>query len=144
MKVSVEIKVGNDVYFSMQDVILEYVDKENVKVKVDGEVEEIFVRNNQFVKKGVVFLKFLNDDLLKQFKNYQIQFKNLQDQLKDVEENLENYYIKVLFDGVVININFKKGDNIKVGEVFVIVFDNKNLVFRVDIDEFDIVKIKVG
>ncbi|WP_232841502.1 efflux RND transporter periplasmic adaptor subunit [Caldicellulosiruptor acetigenus] len=144
MKASAEIKVGNDVYLSTQDVTLEYVDKENVKAKVDGEVEEIFARNNQFVKKGAVLLKLSNDDLSKQLKNYQTQLKNLQDQLKDAEENLENYYIKAPFDGVVTNINFKKGDNIKAGEVLATVFDNKNLVFRVDIDELDIAKIKVG
>lgn len=144
MKASAEIKVGNDVYLSTQDVTLEYVDKENVKAKVDGEVEEIFARNNQFVKKGAVLLKLSNDDLSKQLKNYQTQLKNLQDQLKDAEENLENYYIKAPFDGVVTNINFKKGDNIKAGETLATVFDDKNLVFRVDIDELDIAKIKVG
>ncbi|ADQ06206.1 efflux transporter, RND family, MFP subunit [Caldicellulosiruptor hydrothermalis 108] len=144
MKASAEIKVGAEVYLSTQDATLEYVDKENVKAKVDGEVEEIFARNNQFVEKGAVLLKLSNDDLSKQLKNYQTQLKNLQDQLKDAEDNLENYYIKAPFDGVVTNINFKKGDNIKAGEVLATVFDNKNLVFRVDIDELDIAKIKVG
>jgi len=144
MKASAEIKVGSEVYLSTQDATLEYVDKENVKAKVDGEIEEIFARNNQFVEKGAVLLKLSNDDLSKQLKNYQTQLKNLQDQLKDAEDNLENYYIKAPFDGVVTNINFKKGDNIKAGEVLATVFDNKNLVFRVDIDELDIAKIKVG
>lgn len=68
----------------------------------------------------------------------------MQEQLKEAESNLENYYIKAPFDGVVTNINFKKGDSIKPGETLATVFDNKNLVFRVDIDELDIAKIKVG
>jgi len=144
MKASAEIKAGNDVYLSTQDSTLEYVDKENVRAKVDGEVEEIFARNNQFVEKGTVLLKLSNDDLSKQLKNYQTQLKNLQEQLKEAESNLENYYIKAPFDGVVTNINFKKGDSIKPGETLATVFDNKNLVFRVDIDELDIAKIKVG
>ncbi|WAM34015.1 HlyD family efflux transporter periplasmic adaptor subunit [Caldicellulosiruptor morganii] len=144
MKASAEIKAGNDVYLSTQDAAMEYVNKENVKAKVDGEVEEIFAKNNQFVEKGALLLKLSNDDLSKQLKNYQTQLKNLQQQLKEAEDNLENYYIKAPFDGVVTNINFKKGDNIKAGEVLATIFDDKNLVFKVDIDELDIAKIKVG
>lgn len=51
MKASAEIKAGNDVYLSTQDSTLEYVDKENVRAKVDGEVEEILQEITSLSKK---------------------------------------------------------------------------------------------
>jgi len=144
MKASAEIKVGSETYLSTQDSSLEYVSKQNVKAEVDGEVEMVVARNNQWVEKGSLLVKLKNDDLTTQLKNYQSQLKNLEQQLKEAQQNLENYYIRAPFDGVVTNINFKKGDSIKAGETLATVFDDKNLVFNVDIDELDIAKIKVG
>jgi len=144
MLANVQVTINGQDYMSIQSASLEYALKQQIKSQVDGEVESIYVKNNQFVEKGSVILKLENDDYQKQLKNYQQQLKNLQNQLKEAQDNLDNYRIKAPFDGIVTDINFKKGDNIKAGEVLATVFDDKNLVFRVDIDELDIAKIKVG
>lgn len=144
MKASGQIQTSNGSELSTSEGTLEYVSKQDVKTQVDGDVIGVYTRNNQYVQKGTLLIELKNDDLSKQKKNYEQQLNSLLTQKKDAENNLENYYIKAPFDGVVTNINYKKGDTIKSGEVLATVFDNKNLVFNVDIDELDIAKIKVG
>ncbi|BCS80329.1 efflux RND transporter periplasmic adaptor subunit [Anaerocellum diazotrophicum] len=144
MTASLQVTIDGQDYMSVSSAALEYAQKAVLKAQADGQVDVINIKNNQYVQKGTLILRLKNDDYQKQLKNYQQQLKNLQDQLKEAQNNLENYYIKAPFDGIVTNINFKKGDNIKAGEVLATVFDDKNLEFRVDIDELDIAKIKVG
>lgn len=144
MTASLKVTLNGQDYMSVQSSTLEYAQKQTIKAQADGFVEIVNAKNNQYVEKGSLIIKLKNEDYLKQLKNYQQQLKNLQTQLKEAQDNLENYNIKAPFDGVVTNINFKKGDNIKAGEVLATVFDDKNLIFKVDIDELDIAKIKVG
>lgn len=144
MKVNAEIKTKDGIESSTSEAVLEYLNKQTIKAKSDGEVVEIASRNNEYVRSGSLILRLENDDLSKQKRDYDRQLKSLEQQKIDAEDTLKNYTITSPIDGVITDIAVEKGDEVKAGESLATIFDDKNFVFSVDIDELDIEKIKVG
>ncbi|MEZ0537136.1 efflux RND transporter periplasmic adaptor subunit [Caldicellulosiruptoraceae bacterium PP1] len=144
MNANAEVNVNQKTFTSISDGTLEYVNKQIVKAKTDGDVIALNARNNQFVNKGSLIIKLSNDDLEKQRKQNQSKIDDLLNQKKEAMDGLKEYKITAPFDGVVTNISVKNGDDIKPSQTICTIFDDKNLVFDVDIDELDIEKIKIG
>ena len=120
-----------------------------VKAKSTGTVEEVHVKNGDYIEKGTVIVTLENVDLETALSNAEIALKNAKNSLTNVEKQLDNYNIKSPITGMVAYKNNKLGDIISnfqstTSKVMVTIVDNSVKKFEMEVDELDIAKVKVG
>lgn len=120
-----------------------------VKAKSTGTVEQVHVKNGDYVEKGTVIVTLENVDLETALSNAEIALKNARNSLTNVEKQLDNYNIKSPITGMVAYKNNKLGDIISnfqstTSKVMVTIVDNSVKKFEMEVDELDIAKVKVG
>ena len=120
-----------------------------VKAKSTGTVQEVHVKNGDYVERGTVIVTLENVDLATSLSNAEIALKNAKNSLTNVEKQLDNYNIKSPITGMVAYKNNKLGDIISnfqstTSKVMVTIVDNSVKKFAMEVDELDIAKVKVG
>ena len=85
-------------------------------------------------------LKAGADELTIRAKKIAIQQK--EDALADAQQTLANHYIRVPFDGIIADINVKKGDSISSSAVATLI--TKQKIAEISLNEVDVAKVKVG
>ena len=120
-----------------------------VKAKSTGTVQEVHVKNGDYVEKGTVIVTLENVDLATSLSNAEIALKNAKNSLTNAEKQLDNYNIKSPITGMVAYKNNKLGDIISnfqstTSKVMVTIVDNSVKKFAMEVDELDIAKVKVG
>jgi multidrug efflux pump subunit AcrA (membrane-fusion protein) len=73
----------------------------------------------------------------------QIAVQQREDALLDAQEELADHYIRAPFDGIVAEVNAKKGESISSGNVAVI-FITEQKIAEITINEIDVAKVEVG
>ncbi len=91
-------------------------------------------------KKKLADLKAGPDDLDVRAKKITVQQK--EDVLLDAKENLTNHFIRAPFDGVVANVNVKKGDSVSSGTILLSLITQQKIA-EISFNEIDIVKVKL-
>jgi len=86
-------------------------------------------------------LKAGPDDLDVRAKKIAIQQKK--DALVDAQQSLADHYIRAPFDGVVANLNVKRGESVSSNREIVTLITNQKIA-EITLNEIDIPKIKVG
>ncbi|MGE4284063.1 MAG: efflux RND transporter periplasmic adaptor subunit [Clostridia bacterium] len=133
--------------YSIGTAILEYDDEDALKTKVAGTIKQIFVKENDLVKKGQKILEMGNDDLFINEDTKALELKDLEYTLESQMKELEDYNIVSPIDGIVINKDGKAGDtvnNTSNSTVLMTVADMSKMTFEMQVDELDIAKVKVG
>jgi len=85
-------------------------------------------------------LKAGADELTIRAKKIAIQQK--EDALADAQQTLANHYIRAPFDGIIADINVKKGDSISSSAVATLI--TKQKIAEISLNEVDIAKVKTG
>ena len=73
----------------------------------------------------------------------QIAVQQREDALLDAQEELADHYIRAPFDGIVAEVNAKKGESISSGNIAVILITEQKIA-EITINEIDVAKIEVG
>ena len=73
----------------------------------------------------------------------QIAVQQKEDVLLDAQQNLADHYIRAPFDGIVAEINAKKGESISPGNIAV-TFIAKQKIAEITINEIDVAEVGVG
>jgi HlyD family secretion protein len=69
--------------------------------------------------------------------------KQRQYALSDAKENLAQHYIRAPFDGVVTEVNVKKGDSVSASTILINLI-TKQKIAEISLNEVDVAKVKVG
>ena len=114
-----------------------------------GRIEQLFVKEGDWVKKGDKILSLSSGDLDDQIKSADLGIKEAELNLKTQKDQMDQYTIKAPISGEVITKNKKQGDTIdpaidtQAGPM-AIIYDLTNLTFEMNIDELQMSSIKVG
>jgi len=106
--------------------------------------EEAIVDAERSIKELVLSLAKLKagaDELDIRAKKIAIQQK--EDALVDAQQSLADHYIRAPFDGVIANLNVKKGESVSSNQAVATLITNQKIA-EITLNEIDIPKIKVG
>ncbi|MDD5938981.1 MAG: HlyD family efflux transporter periplasmic adaptor subunit [Clostridiales bacterium] len=126
--------------------------------KYSGELQTLSIKEGDRVTEGQVVGEFKETDMQDQIdaaaislENAKLTLENAQDTLARARDNLDDYTITSPIDGTVIEKNYKAGDNIDPSSVssgaaayMAVIYDMSRLTFDLNVDELDVVKLKVG
>lgn len=73
----------------------------------------------------------------------EISVKQKKNALLDAKEKLADYFIRAPFDGVVAEVNVKKGDAVSSASVFATVIARQRIA-EISLNEVDVAKVKIG
>jgi HlyD family secretion protein len=85
----------------------------------------------------------LTDNIPYEIKELEITLSQKEEDLKTAKEKLNDYYLYAPFDGIITNLNVKKGDSVS-SQTVVATLITKEKIIQVPFNEIDIVKIKLG
>ncbi|MBO5136726.1 MAG: efflux RND transporter periplasmic adaptor subunit [Clostridia bacterium] len=112
----------------------------SLRAESQGEVENVYVKNGDKVKKGQLLAVLSNRSLNNSKKTTELS-------LRSEMKNLEDYNITAPISGTVITKNVEKGDKIdnsNVSTVLMVVADMSKMKFTISVDELDIGRITIG
>jgi len=85
----------------------------------------------------------LTDNIPYEIKELEITLSQKEEDLKTAKEKLNDYYLYAPFDGIITNLNVKKGDSVS-SQTVVATLITKEKIIQGPFNEIDIVKIKLG
>ena len=122
-------------------------EKYSIVPEISGKVKEVYVSNNDYVKKGQKLFKIDEETYKRSITEGEIDLKSAYLSLEETKKNLEDYSIKSPIDGVVLSKEYKKDDSIDSnsrGTTLMVVANMSKVKFDMEIDELDIAKVKKG
>ncbi len=126
---------------------LSYQREQSVTASTSGTVSAVYVKEGASVSADTVLLALTSSELTKQLQNAADNLTTAQLQVTDSEKTLENYTITSPISGTVISKNIKVGDTVGSGttsETMCIINDLSYLQMTLNVDELEILSIKVG
>lgn len=127
-----------------------------IKSQISGTVEKIYGDNGQLIGKGKLLVQLQSDQAQNDLQTAQLKIASIKNQMQTVQKQLSDCRIIAPISGMLsiadaTNLQdvssgegLKVNDSIKSGQEVASIVDSSNMEFRVDIDELDIAKIKVG
>lgn len=147
-KVTAAVQTANGEIKSPSYGEISYPETVLLVAKAGGTVDKLYAKNNDWVEKGQLIASFENTSLTDQLKTNNLDIKDAISSLNSRRESLDDYIITSPIDGVVITKNYKKGDNLQLGNngstIIMTVADMSKMIFYIAADELDIAKIQIG
>jgi HlyD family secretion protein len=116
MEAHVEITTGSGTAKSLESGRLEYIEKATLRPGIEGNVRNIYVRENQFVRKGELLLELENKDLVASHKAALLRLEELRTLLKYTQEQLRAYKIYAPAEGTLLRQYVRVGSIVSPGE----------------------------
>jgi len=135
------------------------------------DVKNVYVKNDQAVKKNDMIALLDTEDAQKAVRNAQLDLESANNKYKqikeadtsdshdkkaqkitieqkenllaDAKEKLQDYYIRAPFDGIVTGLSVEVGDSVSRTDILASVI-TKNIVAKISLNEVDAVGVKVG
>ncbi|MBZ9625148.1 HlyD family secretion protein [Clostridium sp. FP2] len=143
-KASADIQGAKGPISSPESGLLSYASSQVIQCDSDGKVNNIDLKEDQFVNKGTMLITLTNEAIVATKDASELKIKDLQTQLDYAKKQLEDYKIYSPMDGIISKQNIKVGEIPKAGEAISYLSDLMHMELVVPIDDIDIVKIKVG
>ncbi len=128
--------------------IIENFQQKPVISSTSGTVKKLFVKNNEWVKKGQMIVQLENDSLTRTNAKDAMALKDLELSLKAQLKVLNDYNIVSPIDGIIIKKNLKAGDTVNnannSNSVLMTVADMTKMTFSINVDELDIAKVQLA
>jgi len=109
---------------------------------------QISKENAQISKENAEIAK---ESALTSLQDAQLSQENAENNLKSAQDALEDYIITSPIDGIVIEKNYKEGDNFDpanppagTSAYMAVIYDMSRLTFDIEVDELDAIKVQVG
>lgn len=115
-----------------------------VVAKVGGVVSRVPVREGDRVSAGDVLAELSGEDLEDQISVQQLKVRQAQLDVDSARADLANKTIVAPCAGTVADVPIKEGEYVSQGGVVVVLADPGRLQAVVEVDEVDVVKVKVG
>jgi HlyD family secretion protein len=143
-KASAEINGASGPISSPANGLLTYAISTVIQCDSDGKVENIDLKEDQFVNKGTILMTLRNETVVAARETSELKIKDLQAQLDYAKKQLEDYKIYSPMDGTISKQDIKVGEIPKSGQVISYLSDLSQMELVVSIDDTDITKIKLG
>lgn len=134
MKGRVGVQKEGGVLYTTDIYDLKWCENEKIKFEVGGTLKEIYIKEDQYVKAGQVVARLENDDLQENLRTSQLE----------IDDEKDNSRVYAPINGTVVNVNVVSGESITSGQDVAKLADLNQLEMVIDVDEFDILKVKKG
>ena len=109
-----------------------------------GTISNVYVKENQMVSKGQNLFKLNGDSVQNDINAKEKAVKSAEDDLNNAKENAAKDTVTSPVDGVVAELDVKKGDSVTSGGTAAVIIDPNSMQTVVSVDELDISKVQVG
>lgn len=123
-----------------------FTKKESTKFRApsSGTVKTLNVRNGDYVHQGDLVMVLENDDLQDNYQSARENLSDLYKDLADTKSDISFYTITSPIDGVITSLNVSVGDYVRAESSLAKVVNNYDVEFQIDVDELDILDVKIG
>ena len=123
----------------------DYSNYETVIAEVSGKVSKLNLSVGDHVSGGAI-ATLENDTLTSQQQQNSLSIRDAKLALDNLNNQLEKYNITSTINGIAIKKNIDKGDNLTAANInnMAIVADLSKIIFKMNVDELDVSKLKVG
>ena len=123
----------------------DYSNYETVIAEVSGKVSKLNLSVGDHVSGGAI-ATLENDTLTSQQQQNSLSIRDAKLALDNLNNQLEKYNITSTINGIAIKKNIDKGDNLTTANInnMAIVADLSKIIFKMNVDELDVSKLKVG
>lgn len=120
--------------------------KESSKFRVlaSGTIKSVNIRNGDYINTGDLIMVLENEDLQDNYQTSKENISDLYEDLADVKGDTSFYTITSPIDGVVTTLNVSEGDYVRAESSLAKIVNNYDVEFEIDVDELDILDIKIG
>lgn len=124
----------------------DYASYETVYAEVSGKVQRLSKALGDHVNSGESIAVLSNEALIAQHNQNSIAIQEANVTLDTLNEQLKNYNITSNIDGIAIKKNVKQGDTVSAANMnkMAVVADLSKIIFKMNVDEQDVLSIKVG
>lgn len=123
-----------------------FTKKESTKFRApsSGTLKTLNVRNGDYVHQGDLVMVLENDDLQENYQSARENLSDLYEDLADTKSDISFYTITSPIDGVITSLNVSVGDYVRAESSLAKVVNNYDVEFQIDVDELDILDVKIG
>ena len=124
----------------------DYTSSGTIIAEVPGKVSQKNIEVGDKVYVGKVVANLESDALVSQQQQNALSIKNAKLSLDNLTSKLDNYNIKAKMNGTVIKKNVDKNDTLSQANIgnMAVIADLSKIIVKVNVDELDVPKIKVG
>lgn len=123
---------------------IQEADPVQIKALSSGTIASLNAKNGDFVNAGDLVISLSNDDLYEELSNAQSNLSDAYEDLNNVKDNLDFYTITAPIDGVITSLDILEGDYVRAETNLCTIVNNDNLEFDINVDELDILDVKLG
>lgn len=130
------------------------VSEGNILSAINGEVEDVLVKEGEWVKAGDMVLRIKKDSYdvqlnaaKEQIETAQMAVTEAETELKTLKQSKKEYQIISPIDGVIVKKTVKQGDILNTTtskEALCVIYDLSAMIYSMMIDETDVGKLKEG
>lgn len=114
------------------------------KAPTSGTIKEIYINNGSLVSENDLIIILENDDLYDNLSDAQLSLSDAITELNDIKSDSSFYTITSPIDGIVTSVSISEGDYVRSESTIAKVVNNYEIKFEIDVDELDILDLKVG
>lgn len=133
----------NDTY-SIEQGKFDYKHIDNIKSKLNGKVSKILFKEGDIVSSSSIILNIKSEQLQEDIESNKSLLDDALLSLKTSQDKLNSYIIKSPINGTIIEKLIKTSDKLEVGKILCKIFDLSYLTMHINVDESDIMNVKVG
>lgn len=125
-------------------IIESYADEEDVSSGLAGTITKVIAKNNSLVKEGDPIFAMAGSDVREDIQKRQDSIRTKKSQLLTYQMQAGNLLITAPCDGMVSDLQKKKGDSVSPGDWLGSVFNTSNMSMYVNVDDTDVLLVKQG
>jgi len=129
---------------SPQNGVLTYANSVVIQSNSAGQVGNIDLKEDQYVKQGSVLMTLSNNTVTASIEADNLKIQDIQTQLDYAKKQIEDYKIYAPMDGTITKQDKKVSELVRTGDVISSLADLEHMDLVVDIDDTDIANIKLG
>ena len=109
-----------------------------------GTIKEIYINDGSYVSANELIIVLENDDLYDNLSDAQTSLSDAVTELNDIKNDSSFYTIISPIDGIVTTLNISEGDYVRSESTLAKIVNNYEIEFDIDVDELDILDLKIG
>lgn len=109
-----------------------------------GTIKEIYINDGSYVSTNELIIVLENDDLYDNLSDAQTSLSDAVTELNDIKNDSSFYTIISPIDGIVTTLNISEGDYVRSESTLAKIVNNYEIEFDIDVDELDILDLKIG
>jgi len=128
---------------------LERAEVENVKAVLAGDIEKLYVKANDTVKKGQLLATIHSDNIDSQIELQKMKIEQAMADIESKQQELKDLYVYAPISGTLVEQNVNVGDDLSsldtssdTVDARIVDYSSMNVV--IPVDEMDVGKLKVG